>query len=129
MNADPWGDLTGDLAAQLPYLKNGDIVILKREDRYVQLFQGPDGGSIEASANANLPAPQRLSAAGEEKLSEMGWEPPRPPDRHNWWIDYGWPLHSREARRLAELLVATLREAFETKNPRELQREDFNAFE
>ena len=128
MSASSWQELHDRLAARLPQLTDGDVVILGSGRRYTQLMQRPTGLTLEAVSNSGLPPEQQLGADQENRLREKGWQPPAKPRRLNWWQDVDrWPLHSRDAVRIAELMVSTLRDVYDVTEPAEVEESSFNA--
>jgi hypothetical protein len=128
MTASSWEQLTAELAARLPRLATDDVISLKSEDRYTQLIQLHDGLALEAVSNRFLPPESRLSPEQEQQLQHKGWQPPKPPFQLNWWYDANqWPLHSRDADRIAELMVSTLREVYRIADAGDVVEHSFNA--
>lgn len=128
MSGRSWEQLGADLAARLPHLDDGDVVILGSGRRYTQLLQRPDGLTVEAVSNSGLPPEQHLDAGRENLLREKGWQPPNGPLRRNWWHDTNqWPLHSRDAARIAELMTSTLREVYDVTEPADIEETSFNS--
>src|SRR5262245_60542971 len=99
-----WEQLTESLAARLPRLRDGDSVVLRSGPFYTQLGQGPASIRIEAAAGDSLPADAQLTAAQEQRLRELGWQPPAPGDE-NWARTEPWPLSGRTATLLAAMMV------------------------
>jgi hypothetical protein len=127
MTASTWEQLTEQLAARLPQLDNDDVINLKSEGRYTQLIQVEDGLILEAVSNRFLPPDSQLTPHQEEQLQQKGWEPPNPPLRLNWWHDVKqWPLHSRDADRIADLMISTLRDVYRIADPGDVVERTFN---
>ncbi len=128
MSGLTWEQLNDQLAARLPQLTEGDVIILGSGRRYTQLMQRRDGLTVEAVSNSGLPPDQQLGTAQENRLREKGWQPPNKPWRLNWWHDVTrWPLHSRDAARIAELMVSTLRDVYDVTEPADIRESSFNA--
>ncbi len=130
MSASSWAELTEQLAARLPQLHDGDVISLKGADRYTQLIQRETGLTLEAVSNRFLPPERHLTAEQEQELENKGWQPPNPPRRNNWWHEVEqWPLHSRDADRIAELMVSTLRDVYEVSGSSDVVERTFNAYD
>ncbi len=128
MSVSSWQELNDRLAARLPQLTEGDVIILGSGRRYTQLMQRRAGLTLEAVSNSGLPPEQQLGAEQESRLREKGWQPPDKPLRLNWWHDvHQWPLHSRDATRIAELMVSTLRDVYDVTEPGDVEESAFNA--
>ena len=122
MNASAWAELIEELADRLPRLELDDVVILKASgNRYTELFQLKDGLALDAVSNTFLPPDGRLTAEQETEMRTKGWQPPDEPDQPNWWLLFPkWPLHSRDAAWIAELMVSTLRDVYGVADPAEI---------
>lgn len=128
MSASSRQQLQDQLAARLPQLTEGDVIILGSGRLYTQLMQRRDGLTLEAVSNSGLPGDQQLDADQENRLREKGWQPPDEPLRLNWWQDVNqWPLHSRDAARIADLMVSTLRDVYGVGEPGDIEESSFNA--
>ncbi|GAB1644195.1 TY-Chap domain-containing protein [Krasilnikovia sp. MM14-A1259] len=129
MNASSWEQLTDQLATRLPRLTEDDVIILKASgNRYIQLIQRKDGLTLEAVSNRALPPEAQLNTGQAQELQDKGWRPPNPPLRMNWWQDVNqWPLHSRDATRIADLMVSTLRDVYEIAAADDVTERSFSA--
>lgn len=79
--------------------------------RYLQCLSYEDGSLVcEVASNHYLRDDHRWTGADSEKLSSLGWRPPKPPDRPN-WIGV-WPDLSPPVDLVAALSLRTLREVF-----------------
>lgn len=128
MTADPgtgWERLAEALAGDLTRLGDGDTVALSVGPRYVQLLQLPTKLVAETVANDVLPPAERLSTEDLRRIAALGWPSPGDP-RDNWRVELGWPVHSRDSRRLADLLVRTLAEVHLAPSPEALEYTAFN---
>jgi hypothetical protein len=129
MTMSSWEELTEQLAARLPRLEIDDVIILIQEagNRYTQLIQLKNGLALEAVANVALPQDGQLTVEQERELQRKGWQPPERP-RHNWWHEVNkWPLHSRDAASIAELMVSTLRDVYRVASPSDIEVRSFRA--
>jgi hypothetical protein len=129
MTTDPWAELAAELAALIPRLRDGDVLILTGDKRFVQIQQTPRVLAAEAVANRYLPVERRLSPEAESELTRLGWRPPDPPFLHNWSRYTNWPLRTRDADELAGFLVSTLRDVFEVRHPSQLEERAFNSID
>ncbi|MFC7530803.1 hypothetical protein [Actinoplanes sp. GCM10030250] len=129
MSASSWEELTEQLAARLPRLEIDDVVILAAPgNRYTELVQLKNGLALDAVSNAFLPPDGQLTAEQERELQTLGWQPPAGPMRQNWWHEVGkWPLHSRDAARIAELMVSTLRDVYRVAAPSDVEQRSFKS--
>lgn len=128
MNQQSWGRFQQRLAARLFRLIDGDTLILQYGSRYTQLQQGPSSIRVEAVSNHNLPPAEQLTAEQQERLRDMGWQPPNPPLDHNWGVDQDWPLSGRTATHLVEMMVGTLRDVYHADDLGRIEVDAFNAF-
>jgi hypothetical protein len=127
MSTPSWEQLTDKLAARLPRLQEDDVIILKCGRYSTQLIQLRWGLSLQAVSNRFLPPELPLSTEQEHQLREKGWQPPDPPLQLNWWLDVDkWPLHSRDAARIAELMISTLRDVYDATDPGDVEERSFN---
>ena len=127
MRASSWAELTGQLADRLPRLRVDEVVILEASgNRYTELIQLEGGLELSAVANASLPPDGQLRADQERELEQKGWQPPNRPLRQTWWLAVPkWPLHSRDAARIAELMVSTLRDVYGVAGPSDIEQRSF----
>ena len=118
-----WRNVTSRLAEALGCLEEGHFLFLEtRGDSacypyYVKFAAGGgEGFRVEAVSNRFLSGWQRLDATAEGRLRRLGWRPPTDigDGPANWWRCYpaGAP-----ATDMAELVVATLRKAYEVPRP------------
>ena len=123
MRASSWEGLTELFAARLPGLAVDDVVILAASgNRYTEVVQLENGLALEAVSNSFLPPEGRLTGAQEQELQNKGWQAPERPFRQNWWHDVPkWPLHSRDAAAIAELMVSTLRDVYRVADPSDIR--------
>lgn len=122
------GDLVAEVAARLPYLNPGDTVIVWRGPYYVEWSQSRVNLSANASANyPALPPEAHLGPERERRLASLGWNRPVANEYPNWWLrPFPWPMSATAGRRLAELLVATLREVYGAASTEDLAYTSFN---
>lgn len=128
MSSGGWESLTNELARGIAALADGDTIILRNDVYFTQMQQGPSWLTIEAVSNEFLPLQRQIGTEQQQRLAQMGWEPPQPPGRLNWWKTYSWPLPSSEARQAASLLTSTLRDVFGAYEVGTITKERFNAF-
>jgi len=94
---------------------------------YVQFLAAADHGlRAEAVSNTFLAPAERLPAAAQRQLVELGWQPPThlpgqeeddPEGSPNWYLDVAAPFAADE---LAAMAVATLRQVYGASTPDEL---------
>jgi hypothetical protein len=120
-----WGQLAAGLAAALPDLRHGDTVILRAGDRYVRLRQEPTALAVDTVGSDALGLAAEPAAAYEDQLFELGWSEPRPPSGRSWSRTALWPPTPADARRAADLAVATLHDTHGVAAPAELTYEAF----
>ncbi len=128
MSALSWEQFRDEIATRVPRLAEGDVIILGSGRRYTQLMQRRNGVTVEAVSNSGLPPEQQLRTQQEDQLRAKGWQPPNGPLRHNWWLDVDqWPLHRRDALRIAELMLSTLRDVYDVNDPAQIEEASFKA--
>lgn len=129
MSASSWEKLTGQLAARLPGLEVDDVVILAASgNRYTEVAQLKNGLALDAVSNSFLPPEGRLTGEQEQELQNKGWQAPERPFRQNWWHEvHKWPLHSRDAAAIAELMVSTLRDVYRVADASDIEVRAFNS--
>ncbi len=129
MSVSSWEELTGQLAARLPGLAVDDVVILAAPgNRYTELVQLKNGIALDAVANSFLPPEGQLTGEQEQELRDKGWQAPEHPFRQNWWHEvHKWPLHSRDAAAIAELMVSTLRDVYRVAVPSDIEVRSFRS--
>jgi hypothetical protein len=129
MSVSSWEELTGQLADRLPRLEVDDVVILVAPgNRYTELVQLQDGIALDAVSNTFLPPDGQLAGEQERELENKGWLAPSGPGRRNWWHEVRkWPLHSRDAARIAELMVSTLRDVYGVADPSDIEVRSFKS--
>jgi hypothetical protein len=129
MSPSSWEELIEQLAARLPELAIDDVLILEASgNRYTELVQLKGGIALDAVSNAFLPPDGQLTAEQERELQAKGWQPPERPLRQNWWREVTtWPLHSRDLRGIAELMVSTLRDVYGVAGPSEINLRSLRA--
>src|SRR5262249_17729711 len=108
MSDAAWAELTTKLSSVILAFVRGDTLILRKDrQRYVQVAHVVDAVHAEAVSNEFLPPQQRLSTEQEQRLTELGWLPPEPPRKLNYYHEISVPASGAEAQRLARLLVQT----------------------
>jgi hypothetical protein len=129
MSASSWDELTEQLAARLPGLEVDDVVILAAPgNRYTEVVQLKNGIALDAVSNSFLPPEGQLTGEQEQELRDKGWQAPEPPFRQNWWHEvHKWPLHSRDAAGIAELMVSTLRDVYRVSGPADIEVRSFKS--
>jgi hypothetical protein len=128
MSTPSWEQLIDQLAARLPRLQEDDVISLVGGPYRTELIQLRWGLSLQAVSNRFLPPELHLSTEQERQLREKGWQPPNPPFQLNWWLDVDkWPLHSRDAAWVAELMISTLRDVHDVTEPGDVEERSFNA--
>jgi hypothetical protein len=129
MTASSWEELTGQLAARLPGLAVDDVIILAASgNRYTELVQLKNGIALDAVSSSFLPPEGQLTGAQEQALRDKGWQAPERPFRQNWWHEVRkWPLHSRDAAAIADLMVSTLRDVYRVAGPSDIEVRSFKS--
>jgi hypothetical protein len=120
-----WGQLAAGLAAALPDLRHGDTVILRAGDRYVRLRQEPTALVVGTVGSDALGLGAEPATAYEDQLFELGWSEPRSPSGRDWSRTAPWPPTPADARRAADLAVATLHDIHGVAAPAGLTYEAF----
>jgi Family of unknown function (DUF6301) len=120
-----WADLAAGLAAALPDLRHGATVILRSGHRFVRFRQDRLSLSVETHGCDNLRLDEDAAARYEERLFELGWSEPRQPGGREWWRIVPWPPTPADARRTADLLVATLHDVHGVARPADLTYQAF----
>jgi hypothetical protein len=108
---DAWEALAARLALVLTRLEAGEFLILHAGSYYVQCYQEPALLHVEALGNRPGFPPVPTDAAGEQRLRDLGWLPPEAPGE-NWTARMAFPASNRQARRLADRMLVTLREVY-----------------
>lgn len=125
MNASSWEELTSQLAARLPLLEFNDVIqLVGPGNRFTELIQLDGTLALAAVSNEFLPPEGHLDAAQEQQMRDRGWRPPSPLWTHE--VDT-WPLNSRDAARVADLMVSTLRDVYRVGSPSDVDVTSFNA--
>ncbi|MEU4625189.1 hypothetical protein AB0G04_35100 [Actinoplanes sp. NPDC023801] len=125
MNASSWEELTSQLAVRLPLLEFNDVIQLTAPgNRWTELMQLEDSLALDAVSNEFLPPDGQLDAAQEQEMRNRGWQSPLPLWTHQ--VDK-WPLNSRDAARVADLMVSTLRDVYRVADPSDIEVTSFNA--
>ncbi|KAF0848244.1 TY-Chap domain-containing protein [Nocardia caishijiensis] len=116
-----WDDVATALAGELAALPAGAIVKLvearaERPSRFAQFLQTDAELTAELIDDDHLAAELRAGRAGNAVIRELGWQPR---DRHheNWWTHLPWPAPAADYRRLADMVVAGLRDGFGVATP------------
>lgn len=126
MSSAGWEEFSEGIAARLPRLGINDVIILGKGPLYTQLIQLKHGLAVEAVASSGLPEGQELTAEQERLLAEKGWRAPARLRTKNWSYELEkWPLHSRDAARVTELMVSTLREVYGITDPADIEMKSF----
>jgi hypothetical protein len=118
-----WQWLAQALAVVLGCLEGGHFLILSTRDDepyYVQFAcGGREGMRVEAVSNRFLGGWRRLDRTAEGRLRRLGWRPPTDIGEGavNWWRVFPEGGDLTEA---ADLVVATMRKAYDTARPAEL---------
>jgi hypothetical protein len=82
----------------------------RSRNRYLQFVCHDDGKLwAEATSNVNLEGDDTLTVADETRLVELGWSPPEPPGRPNFYMSNADEVDVGAAARRA---MTTLREVF-----------------
>jgi hypothetical protein len=126
MSGDPWETLAERLALILTRLEVDDFLILHSGAYYVQCYQEPAGLYAEALANRPQYPPVRIGAQAEQRLLDLGWQPPINAEE-NWTARLVFPASHRQARQLADRLIVTLRDIYQTRSTTDLRYEASNA--
>lgn len=128
-----WDQLAAGLAAVLPTLARHDIVVVTEPGaparaRVAQFVQLPAALLAEVGSDADLPPELRMGEPGAARMAELGWRPPEPPpESGNWSYQIAWPATSAQYRRVAEMVVGALRDAYRIEDAGALRYSSFNA--
>jgi hypothetical protein len=125
-----WSEFARRFARELAGLDRDTILIVREHDEsrhYVQAMREPDRLYAEAVSNNFLDGPLAMAPADEEVLAEAGWRPPTPDwTPANWWTELP-PIATRDAHaRLADMMVAALRDVQGVRRPADLVYESFH---
>ncbi len=118
-----WDDLAAGLVDALGKLPEGAVLQLSEAalpeegGYYAQLWQDPDRLHAEISGNGVVRADRRLAPDAEARIAALGWDPPGTGNPVNWSTTLHWPAPADDYRRLADGLVAVLRDVFELGTP------------
>jgi type III secretion system-like peptide-binding chaperone len=126
-----WRGFRGRLADHLSAMDDDDILCVELQTGddderdgaapYVQFCAYDDGMlHVEAVSNWYLDDAFQLSAEGEDRLVELGWERPREDEEghaEQGWANFSFDAERRDADRVAALTVATLREVHGAVHP------------
>lgn len=125
MNASSWEELTSQIAARLPLLELDDVIqLIGPGNRFTQLSQGDGALTLDAVSNEFLAPDGHLDAAQEQAMRDKGWQSPSP----LWTYEVDkWPLNSRDAARVADLMVSTLRDVYRVAGPSDIEVKSFTA--
>lgn len=129
MTGSSWEELTEQVAGRLPRLAINEVVILEASgNRYTEAVQRQHGIALDAVSNTFLPPEGQLGPERERELERKGWQPPSRPLRDFWWLEVDkWPLHSRDAAWIAELMVSTLRDVYRVASPSDIVLRSFQS--
>ncbi|WP_426513290.1 TY-Chap domain-containing protein [Dactylosporangium sp. McL0621] len=114
-----WPDVTDELAGTLERLRNEDAVSLDAGDAFVQVIRFRRGTVLSG------PVVYVHTSPGAAGLAELGWAP-RDEDETVGQPEVPAPVEPATARRLANLIVRTLREVHGVANPAALRYSSFN---
>ncbi|HWS35585.1 MAG TPA: hypothetical protein VN408_22955 [Actinoplanes sp.] len=124
MNESSWEGLTSQLASRLPLLEIDDVVqLIGPGNRFTELVQLDDMLALDAVSDEFLPPEAHLDAAQVQQMRDKGWQSPSP----LWTYEVDkWPLNSRDAARVADLMVSTLRDVYRVADPADIEVKSFN---
>jgi hypothetical protein len=125
-----WSEFARRFARELAGLDRDTILIVREHNEsrhYVQAMREPDRLYAESVSNNFLDGPLAMAPADEEVLAEAGWRPPTPDwTPANWWTELP-PIATRDAHaRLADMMVAALRDVQGVRRPADLVYESFH---
>jgi hypothetical protein len=126
MSVDAWEDLAARLALVFTHMEADDFLILSSGPYYVQCYRDPDLLCAEALADRPGFPPVPIGAEGGQRLRDLGWLPPQE-TWGNWTVELDCPYSSRAARRLADRMVASLREVYQAEDPGDLRYKASNS--
>lgn len=134
MIAVPWDTFTTELAGTFSALSSDDVVIIHFQGIPVIQFtlnisQSGSYAALRAEAFSDdyYPEDRKLSADEIEQLRSLGWNAPDPPFDENWWTELSWPFSGESCRRLAQLIVTSLREVYKADDLAGFSYRAFNA--
>lgn len=121
---EAWSQFTDRLAEVVSVIQEGSLTIgtLSTSDEaapFVRFWHDPARGTgvtLEASGNPELGERSQLTAEQLTQLKELGYQPPSVEEGHpggRFWTT----AEQDDARRLADLAVATLRDVFGVQHP------------
>jgi hypothetical protein len=120
-----WRRFTAALEEALATLPLGVLIIdvRSRPGGFVQFAHNGDHIRAEASGGADAFGAPLLSGAQRTALAAAGWQAPPEGAQLNCWWRLDWPAWSAGNRRLAEMSVRALREAYGAESPAALAYE------
>jgi hypothetical protein len=121
-----WDAFSERLAAELAGLDPQMVLVVHRRvqgSHYVQAFRTGSALRAEAVSSAVLSEELRFDTRAEERLADLGWQPPSP--NSNWTYDLGPGAGPQEYRRLARMMSVALRDVQGTAEPADLAYEAF----
>lgn len=115
--APTWNDVADELTTLLARLRDGDALTLEVGPHLVQFKRfGPIISVIGSGTGPGLPEELRVSADQARQMVALGWQPPDGEVVHS-LPDLPCPLPAADARRVADLLVATVRDVYGAGTP------------
>ncbi|MFE3756926.1 hypothetical protein ACFXO9_21705 [Nocardia tengchongensis] len=127
-----WNQFETGLAEQFFLLPAGTLVTIDTkapdtEPGFTQFAQFEDKVLAELGAYADLDRGAGLNAPAAPLVLAAGWQPPDQYDHSNWWVELPWPATSAVYRKLAEMVVIGLRDAFHVSSPTRLVYKAWNS--
>ena len=122
--APSWDDVTNELVARLPRLRDGDAVAIEIGRYFVQVKQfGRRLSVIASGSGSGTPGNAGLSPDQARGMAALGWQP----SRHTHGLpDLVSPLSTDTVHRVARLLVTTLRDVYGGATPAAARFSSFN---
>ncbi|MFI6997692.1 TY-Chap domain-containing protein [Nocardia sp. NPDC050175] len=127
-----WAEFADGLAEQLARLPSGAVVVIGEaptssdKSRIAQFRQFDDSVWAQLSGDRWLDPTVQAGEAGRHLIREAGWREPDDDHIENWWVELPWPVASAAYRRVAEMVVTGLRDAFRIAGPTALVYQAWN---
>jgi hypothetical protein len=115
--APTWNDVADELTTLLALLRDGDALALEVGPYFIQFKRfGPVISVIASGTGPGVEEDSRLSADQARQMAALGWQPPDEEVTHS-LPDVARPLSAADARRVADLLLATVRDVYGAATP------------
>ncbi|KAA8886673.1 hypothetical protein F3087_23155 [Nocardia colli] len=127
-----WAEFADGLATQLATLPTGAVVVIGEapissdKSRTTQFRQLDDSVWAQLAGDRWLDPAVQAGEQGRHLLRATGWQEPDADHLDNWWVELPWPVPSTAYRRLADMVVTGLRDAFRIADPTPLVYQAWN---